>query len=229
MLRFITIMFMTFMSSISLAYNTTINYEHLMSNGVDAYTIPVRVKISNSFSTNSIQKVNDALGILSGGVEEFMQYERRGLESPFRKCVAKYATKDFGAGAPQAAIGSVMTGMVMLFSIHKESSNRAQIGYFSQNPSGSSYTMGNGTVGSTNWGDASSRISLNLNERAVENFDVRDVAGTIFHEIMHNLGWDHPTGYPGSFIKEAGLCIARDNADKSGFGLNGSSEYRIID
>lgn len=32
-------------------------------------------------------------------------------------------------------------------------------------------------------------------------------AGVIGHEFLHNLGYVHPTGYPGSFIKEYGDCI----------------------
>lgn len=33
-------------------------------------------------------------------------------------------------------------------------------------------------------------------------------AGVIAHEFLHNLGYVHPTGYPGSFIKEYGKCVA---------------------
>jgi hypothetical protein len=32
-------------------------------------------------------------------------------------------------------------------------------------------------------------------------------AGVIVHEFLHNLGYRHPTGYPGSFIKEYQLCL----------------------
>ena len=35
-------------------------------------------------------------------------------------------------------------------------------------------------------------------------------AGVIAHEILHNLNYDHPNGYPGSFIKEYGNCIWRE-------------------
>lgn len=38
--------------------------------------------------------------------------------------------------------------------------------------------------------------------------------GTIFHEFLHRVGYSHPTGYPGSLIKEAGLCITRKFAMK---------------
>lgn len=32
-------------------------------------------------------------------------------------------------------------------------------------------------------------------------------AGVIGHEFLHNLGYVHPTGYAGSFIKEYGKCV----------------------
>ncbi len=38
--------------------------------------------------------------------------------------------------------------------------------------------------------------------------DERYWAGVIGHEMLHNLGYDHPTGYPGSFIKVYGDCVA---------------------
>ena len=33
-------------------------------------------------------------------------------------------------------------------------------------------------------------------------------AGVIAHEFLHNLGYTHPTGYTGSFVKEYGQCVA---------------------
>lgn len=35
-------------------------------------------------------------------------------------------------------------------------------------------------------------------------------AGIIAHEMMHNLGWDHPNGYEGSLITEFGNCISHE-------------------
>ena len=34
-------------------------------------------------------------------------------------------------------------------------------------------------------------------------------AGVIAHEVLHNLGYEHPKGYPGSFINEFGNCVWR--------------------
>lgn len=37
-------------------------------------------------------------------------------------------------------------------------------------------------------------------------------AGIIGHEFLHNLGYDHPSGYKGSFIQEYGLCLTNNGA-----------------
>ena len=38
-------------------------------------------------------------------------------------------------------------------------------------------------------------------------------AGVIGHEFLHNLGYEHPTGYPGSFINEYGDCLYNNGLD----------------
>ncbi len=37
-------------------------------------------------------------------------------------------------------------------------------------------------------------------------------AGVIGHEFLHNLGYDHPSGYRGSFIEEYGNCLTTNGA-----------------
>ncbi|XXX74584.1 hypothetical protein WMF30_43740 [Sorangium sp. So ce134] len=39
-------------------------------------------------------------------------------------------------------------------------------------------------------------------------------AGVMAHEALHNLGYRHPTGYPGSFIKEYGICVWHNGSDR---------------
>lgn len=39
-------------------------------------------------------------------------------------------------------------------------------------------------------------------------------AGVIAHEFLHNLGFIHPTGYTGSFVKEYGKCVAANGLSK---------------
>ncbi len=37
-------------------------------------------------------------------------------------------------------------------------------------------------------------------------------AGVLAHEYLHNLGYDHPSGYSGSFVKEYQRCLAGNGA-----------------
>jgi hypothetical protein len=80
---------------------------------------------------------------------------------------------------------------------------------------------------------AKQHTSIELNSSAIGstlplNMSTADrLAGTIAHEILHNIGWDHtnnkPESYPGTVIKEFGLCLARDGSDarvsSASFGL----------
>lgn len=56
---------------------------------------------------------------------------------------------------------------------------------------------------------------IHINTALVEKRSEERVAGVIMHEIMHNLGWTHPstgkgkTDYPGTFIKEAQNCLVK--------------------
>ncbi|MDQ3234678.1 MAG: hypothetical protein M3Q07_22970 [Pseudobdellovibrionaceae bacterium] len=57
------------------------------------------------------------------------------------------------------------------------------------------------------------RIALNMDLMGDESafflkIDRGYWAGVMAHEIAHNLGLNHPTGYPGSFITEFGNCTA---------------------
>ncbi|MET0341958.1 MAG: hypothetical protein ABW252_13215 [Polyangiales bacterium] len=42
--------------------------------------------------------------------------------------------------------------------------------------------------------------------------DVDWWAGSIGHEFLHNLGYNHPTGYPGSFVSVYGDCVTSNGA-----------------
>jgi hypothetical protein len=56
-----------------------------------------------------------------------------------------------------------------------------------------------------------------------DNFDYW--AGVLAHEVLHNLGYRHPTGYPGSFIEEFGICVQHNGSEAAEFGLTGSDVY----
>lgn len=55
-------------------------------------------------------------------------------------------------------------------------------------------------------------------------------AGVIAHEFLHNLGYRHPTGYPGSFIKEYGNCVHTNGIESELVeGLEDLEVYRKLD
>lgn len=39
-------------------------------------------------------------------------------------------------------------------------------------------------------------------------------AGVLGHEFLHNLGFQHPSGYSGSFIQEYGHCVQNNGAEE---------------
>jgi hypothetical protein len=60
-----------------------------------------------------------------------------------------------------------------------------------------------------------------------ENFDYW--ANVLAHEVLHNLGYRHPTGYPGSFIEEFGVCVQFNGVEPAQFGLTDSDVYDGMD
>ncbi len=56
-----------------------------------------------------------------------------------------------------------------------------------------------------------------------ENFDYW--ANVMAHEVLHNLGYRHPTGYPGSFIEEFGVCVQYNGTEPAQFGLTDIDVY----
>jgi hypothetical protein len=61
------------------------------------------------------------------------------------------------------------------------------------------------------------RINLNIDiigdDLMMNTSTANSLGGTIAHEILHNLGWEHTNNnldnYPGTVIKEYGLCVAK--------------------
>jgi hypothetical protein len=73
------------------------------------------------------------------------------------------------------------------------------------------------------------RISLNSDKLGSKSqyFLKNDIdywAGVITHEVLHNLGYDHPNGYEGSFIKEFGRCTRYSGNVPADFNLTADQE-----
>lgn len=172
---------------------------------------------------------------------EFKDYHHVS-DAPLKACVNKYATKDFdaigglGASFPERdrKIAWALTITQFGFKYHADTKQPLIIDAFTTPSTGNSYTMAHALIGddtvklSTNSSYAAANFNIGVNTVALNNssFTAQDFAGSIYHEWMHRAGWDHPNGYEGSFIKELGLCLSRDNADK-GFSL--SSGFEMLD
>jgi hypothetical protein len=70
------------------------------------------------------------------------------------------------------------------------------------------------------------RYRIKLNRGTIAKRTADQIAGTIFHEMLHNIGWTHGTSgkgyevdYAKYLIKEWGLAIAGNGTQA--FGLNG--------
>jgi hypothetical protein len=50
-------------------------------------------------------------------------------------------------------------------------------------------------------------------------------AGIMAHEVLHNLGYSHPNGYPGSFIEEFGICTQLNGKQPAQLGLTDDNVY----
>lgn len=75
------------------------------------------------------------------------------------------------------------------------------------------------------------KYRLKLNRGIIADRSADQIAGTIFHEMLHNIGWRHGASgkgynvdYAGYLIKEWGLAIARNG--KSSFGLTADRYVR---
>lgn len=73
------------------------------------------------------------------------------------------------------------------------------------------------------------RVSLNSDDLGSKSkyFLKNDIdywAGVMMHEILHNLGYNHPRGYEGSFITEFGRCTRYSGNVPADFNLTGDQE-----
>lgn len=219
-----------------LRVNSQSGYEALFSEaGAANWAIPLPY-VSKSFSLQEKRLIGAAMHQLG----QMMQ----GTPSQsISSCVNKYAKK--GLNSPQTL--SRAEGISALWGNwgigHASPLNgrkrRVYIERFTEN----SNKLANAQLG-INWRNQDFRIRLNafkLQEslRAMSNNTgwnpehPHKWAGTILHEIMHNMGYDHPdvkgnqfTPVISNLTYEAGWCVRRNGQDKSpgSFNLDGSGD-----
>lgn len=196
----------------------------------------------NGFDATQTQKVKDSLDVAVSRFND--HWAASSIPSPLVQCTMKYATKDF---TPKGGLGAMfpeterkvvwaLTITQFYYKYHLDTLQPVQINAFSENPAANgSYTMGQAIIGddtvkvaTSPYSEANMNIELNRIALGNPNFTPEAFAGTIYHEWMHRAGFDHPNGYEGSLIKEMGLCIWRNNADK-GFGLTAALESLMRD
>ncbi len=184
------------------------------------------------------ETLRQALKIVEDAFRDFWKVS----QDPLRQCVNKYATKDFDANGGMSLafperdrkITWAMTVTQFAFKNLAAGRNLIIIHGYDKAMDGTKIEMGNALIGvdSVHLGAEvpynQKNLNININRVALAEFkdQPQKIAGTIYHEWMHRVGYDHPTGYEGSFIKELGLCISRNNADK-GLELSGSSPEMI--
>jgi hypothetical protein len=81
-----------------------------------------------------------------------------------------------------------------------------------------SYTLGKAGI---NIYSINPLLEISLNGKFIgsdseypESKNVDVWAGTIAHEILHNLGWEHGSSDADTYIGEYGDCVSRNGADK---------------
>lgn len=182
-----------------------------------ANCISLNVHISNNFSNQQKEVIEKAAQIMV----------QRVMRDRVFKCTYKYSYRGYKSlpirndeqtlrDALQASLGSVKTSVAPspeqafkggTLYIDRLDSNQPQderLGQAIEN-----YFDDNGHL----------RIELNadyLTSGAKFNYTIQPQswAGVIAHEILHNLGWSHPSGYQGTVISEFGQCVARNGADR---------------
>lgn len=97
------------------------------------------------------------------------------------------------------------------------------------------YFVGRGTLGTGQFPEKGDLLRVAFNSDYFGNSsqfslknDVDYWAATLAHEILHNLGYDHPQG-KGDFITEFDLCVNFNGSLPKRFGLNGGTEDDIDD
>ncbi|HYW20370.1 MAG TPA: hypothetical protein VE956_13880 [Nodularia sp. (in: cyanobacteria)] len=141
-------------------------------------------------------------------------------------CTYRRANKDFPSSR------AVIDNQLRSVFVNAASGNRPivmTVAYMWAEPG----NVGRGTLGKSGQfpekGDLL-RVALNSDQFGAgatyhKSNDLDYWADVLAHEVLHNLGYNHPTGYPGSFIEEFGVCVRFNGVEPAEFGLTGSDVY----
>jgi hypothetical protein len=186
-----------------------------------------------AFTAAQRSKIEAALDIAMTRVGEHFKekYVERKPLSNWQTCVKRNTTRNLEPRASRVPgrdvdfYSDIMAGGVtILGNFHAQRNSPALLTPITFAPtSDGTYILARAVLGSDYLGvGASQDMNINLNTVALDaEFTAETFAGSIFHEWMHRIGFDHPDGYEGSMIKEAGLCIASHNTRMPGTSLVG--------
>ncbi len=167
-------------------------------------TYRINVNIDNNFGglIERVRRTTDIMleRVLAGRTRCFIETARRsGLTPRWRRSrslrfphplpyMSPPPTTDEGKFAEEAGV----IGAAFHFPLSQPAPGiRLMINQFSQGPSNGLWVLGSATI---NLYNDSRFLRMRLNSRAFPEFTDDTWAGTIAHEILHNLGWEHPDG-----------------------------------
>jgi hypothetical protein len=181
------------------------------------------------FSASSHETLRNAVGLLGDAIEiHGEQFRTNNGKSDWITCGAAYSKKDFepqasglaytGADVATPELASQMVIATISMALPKANqggSSTVIVNAFTEPfKSNGSITAGRAVLRNQNLSDLPRPPVITMNTTFVEatGFNARDVADTIFHELGHQMGYTHPTGYEGNMLTEVGLCIAKNFA-----------------
>ena len=200
-------------------------------------TVP-EVWISTQFSQQESNKIKYAFIWLNATLRKDSDKTIGTLESRLDNCVRTYSSNSFDASASVSQAPDPVTRLNENLNIARgflqarrlPSGNylrRERRRIYIDRLSEENTVLGRGSVG-INWNNGGFRIRLNGFQLAQSNIGIGEWAGTIIHEMMHNMGYTHAEVVDGNFepvrgnlIYETGWCVKRggDVRPEGTFGL----------
>lgn len=184
-------------------------------------------QISSAFNAAQQQKIARAVDLAMWAVGEHFihRYVEKQANSDFMSCLArKNPTELVPAGAPAALRGKTaafyadyaMGGITILQSYHDQKRVPAKITVTNQPP----VTLAQAVPGRDySAAGATQNMDIQINIQALNKGTVNDLpmtdqilAGIIFHEWLHRIGFEHQAGQEANtFVRAAGECVGSQN------------------